>query len=195
MLTTNQRLIKRMFDFILALLALLISIVPLLILIAILSFHLKKNGIYKQTRIGYLGKSFTLYKLRTLKGKHHPNAVEIKQSQTTLTSWLRATKIDELPQIFNILKGDMSWVGPRPDLPGYADLLEGEDRIILTVRPGLTGPATIKYKNEEALLMQQKNALQYNDQVIWPDKVAINKEYVKNWSFKKDIKYIMYSFY
>ena len=81
-------------------------------------------------------------------------------------------------------------MGPRPDVPGYADLLEGDDRIILNVKPGITGPATIKYKNEDALLLKQKNPQQYNDEVIWPDKVKMNKEYVKNWSLQKDIIYL-----
>ena len=88
----------------------------------------------------------------------------------------------------------MSFVGPRPDVPGYADKLKGEDRIILSVRPGITGPASIKYKNEEELLATKEDPKKYNDTVIWPDKVAINKEYVKNWSLKKDIEYILRTF-
>ena len=103
----------------------------------------------------------------------------------------RKYKIDELPQLINVLKGDMSFVGPRPDVPGYADKLEGEDRIILSIKPGITGPATLKYKNEEEILANVDDPVKYNNQVIWPDKVKINKEYIKNWSLKKDIEYIL----
>ena len=110
---------------------------------------------------------------------------------TKIGRFFRKTKIDELPQLINVLKGDMSFVGPRPDVPGYADRLQGEDRIILSVKPGITGPATLKYKNEEEILAKVDNPEKYNDEVIWPDKVRINKEYIKNWSLKRDIIYIL----
>ena len=103
---------------------------------------------------------------------------------------LRLAKIDELPQLFNILKGEMSFVGPRPDVKGFADLLEGDDRIILSIRPGITGPASIKYRNEERILSHYPDAEAHNREVIWPDKVKINREYIKNYQFAKDIKYI-----
>jgi lipopolysaccharide/colanic/teichoic acid biosynthesis glycosyltransferase len=105
--------------------------------------------------------------------------------------FFRKMKIDELPQLFNVLLGTMSFVGPRPDVAGFADLLEGEDRIILDLRPGITGPASLKYKDEEDLLSQQKDPEQYNRDVIWSDKVEINKTYIKEWSLKKDIIYII----
>lgn len=134
--------------------------------------------LFTQTRIGKYGRPFTIYKFRTIpKGASLPN---------TWGRFLRKTKFDELPQIINIIKGEMSWVGPRPDIPGYADQLIGEDRIILTVKPGITGLASLKYRNEEALLKQQPNPLQYNDEIIWPDKVRINKWYVENKSFWLD---------
>ena len=104
---------------------------------------------------------------------------------------IRAYKLDELPQLWNVLIGDMSLVGPRPDIPGYADKLKGNDRMILSVRPGLTGPATLKYFNEEALLSNEMDPLKYNDQVIWKDKIEINKQYIKNWSLKGDVNYIL----
>lgn len=103
----------------------------------------------------------------------------------------RKTKIDELPQLWNVLVGDMSFVGPRPDVPGFADKLKGEDRIILTVRPGITGTATLKYRNEEELLGMQSDAELYNTQVIWPDKVRINKHYINNYSIWLDIKILI----
>jgi lipopolysaccharide/colanic/teichoic acid biosynthesis glycosyltransferase len=99
--------------------------------------------------------------------------------------------LDELPQLLNILLGHMSFVGPRPDVPGYADRLEGEDRVILTVRPGLTGPATLKYRNEEDLLARSDDPAKYNDEVIYPDKVRINRAYVLDYSFAKDMRYLL----
>ena len=110
---------------------------------------------------------------------------------TPFGKFLRAYKLDELPQLYNVLVGDMSLVGPRPDVPGYADSLEGEDRIILSIKPGITGPATIKFKNEEDLLSDQKNPKKYNDDVIWPEKIKINKQYIQEWSLFNDIKCIV----
>lgn len=102
--------------------------------------------------------------------------------------FLRKHKIDEIPQIFNVFMGTMSLVGPRPDVPGYADQLKGEDRLILEVRPGITGPATLKYKDEETLLSEQKDPVKFNNEVVWKDKVKMNKKYVKNWRFSEDLK-------
>ena len=160
----------------------------------IASIELKSNGFFVQKRVGKDGKLFNVLKIKTMK--------KIDGIDTTVTSlddiritksgkFFRNTKIDELPQLWNILVGDMSFVGPRPDVEGYADKLTGADRIILSIRPGITGPATIKYKNEEELLSKQSNPKEYNDNVIWPDKVKINIEYIKNWSLKKDIEYII----
>ena len=106
---------------------------------------------------------------------------------------LRRTSIDELPQLVNILKGDMSFVGPRPDVPGYADKLTGDDRKILLLKPGITGPASLKYRNEEELLAEQEDPQKYNDEILFPDKVRINIEYLDNWSFWYDIKIIVYT--
>ncbi|WP_445718801.1 sugar transferase [Flavobacterium sp.] len=128
--------------------------------------------LFKQVRIGKNGVPFLLYKFRSIPiGSTKPNA---------WGRFLRLTKIDELPQIINLLKGDMVLIGPRPDVPGYADQLKGSDRIVLSVKPGITGLASLKYRNEEQLLSKQLNPLQYNDEVIWPDKVRINKWYLNN---------------
>ena len=108
-------------------------------------------------------------------------------------AFLRSSKLDELPQLLNVLKGEMTLVGPRPDVPGYADLLQGDDRIILTLKPGITGLASLKYRNEEQLLAQQPNPKQYNDEVIWPDKVRINKWYASNRTFLIDLQIIFYT--
>ena len=141
--------------------------------------------LFKQIRIGKNGVPFTIYKLRTIpEGATIPNA---------WGAFLRKSKLDELPQLFNILKGEMTLVGPRPDVPGYADLLQGDDRIILTLKPGITGLASLKYRNEEQLLTQQPNPKQYNDEVIWPDKVRINKWYASNRTFLIDLQIIFYT--
>ena len=109
---------------------------------------------------------------------------------TTTGAFFRKTKIDELPQLWNVLVGEMSFVGPRPDVPGYADRLQGEDRIVLSIRPGITGPAQLAYKNEEEILANQDDAVKYNDEIIWPDKVRINREYIEDYSLVKDFYYI-----
>ena len=106
---------------------------------------------------------------------------------------MRKYKLDELPELWNVLIGDMSFVGPRPDVPGYADKLIGEDRKILQLKPGITGPASLKYRNEEELLARQEDPVKYNDEVIFPDKVRINLNYLNHWNFWLDIKIIVYT--
>lgn len=195
MLTQKQKITKRGFDIVLSLLVLPIILIPLIFFWVLATLSTNQNGWFVQIRIGQHGKPFSFYKLRTLKGSNHKDINAIKAQETSVGRWLRKTKLDEIPQLFNVLKGDMSWVGPRPDIPGYADALQEEDKIILSIKPGITGPATIKYKDEDVLLLQQSNPLTYNDTVIWPDKVRINKEYVKNYSFKKDLGYLWQSFF
>lgn len=190
MLTTQQQLLKRSFDFFGAILALPFVLLLLVLLLPLATINTSHWGWYTQVRIGRDGKRFPLYKIRSLKGSNHQSIEAIKDAESAFGKWLRATKLDELPQVFNVLFGQMSWVGPRPDIPGYADTLTGEDRIVLSVRPGITGPATLKYRNEEELLLQQPNPQEYNDTVIWPDKVRINKAYVQNWSLTKDVGYL-----
>jgi lipopolysaccharide/colanic/teichoic acid biosynthesis glycosyltransferase len=193
MLTKSQQVVKRSFDIVISIIILPILIVPLFILWLFSTLSTGANGLFIQQRIGRFGKKFGLLKLRSLKGRDHPDIRKLKASETSFGTWIRRNKLDELPQFFNVLVGDMSLVGPRPDLPGYADKLQGEDRIILRIRPGITGPATIKYKNEDALLLQQRDPKSYNDDVIWPDKVKINKEYISTWSLTKDLRYLWIS--
>jgi lipopolysaccharide/colanic/teichoic acid biosynthesis glycosyltransferase len=195
MLAGNQRILKRIFDIVVTLVILPIVVFPLFIILVTVTISTGKNGLFVQNRVGYRGELFRLYKIRTLRGSGHKDAIEIHQNETKFGRWLRINKLDELPQVFNVLIGNMSWVGPRPDIPGYADKLEGEDRIILSVKPGITGPATLKYKNEDKILMILDNPLEYNDTVIWPDKVAINKLYVEHWSFRKDVYYLIASLF
>ena len=195
MLTRKQRIIKRIFDLTISLVLFLLLIIPLLLLTGIATMSTKQRGIFTQQRIGRYGNRFSIYKIRSLKGSEHLDILVIKKSETGFGRWIRETNLDELPQLINVILGNMSLVGPRPDVPGYADSLQGEDRIILSVKPGITGPATIKYRNEDKLLMQQVNPKKYNDEVIWPDKVAINKKYIKNWSLQKDIGYLFASLF
>lgn len=186
--------IKRGFDIIVSFLGLTFSWWLIFIAWVIATFETKSNGFFIQKRVGRNGKIFNVIKIKTMK--------KVEGVDTTITSlndvritksgkFFRDTKIDELPQLINVLIGDMSFVGPRPDVPGYADKLEGEDRIVLSIRPGITGPASLKYKNEEEILASQNDPKWYNDKIIWPDKVRINKEYIKNWSLKTDIEYII----
>ncbi|RRO12125.1 sugar transferase [Flavobacteriaceae bacterium 14752] len=190
----NQRLLKRLFDFLLAILGLVCFLPVLLLLLVITSINTNSFGLIAQTRIGKDAKPFKLLKFKTMKDtqeiSHHITTSNDPRI-TTFGRFLRKTKLDELPQLWNVLLGDMSLVGPRPDVPGYADQLQGEDRIILSVRPGITGPASLAFRNEENILTQQKHPKQYNDEVIWPKKVEINKAYVNNYSFKKDMHYIL----
>lgn len=135
-----------------------------------------------------------MYKIRTMKGGLlDDNYITTKNDKriTEFGKFLRLFKLDELPQLFNVLIGNMSFVGPRPDVEGYADKLEGDNRIILSVKPGITGPATLKFKHEELILENQNNPKKYNDEIIWPEKVKINIQYIVNWSLLYDIKYII----
>jgi lipopolysaccharide/colanic/teichoic acid biosynthesis glycosyltransferase len=166
--------------------------IPLLVLIGICSADTKKWGVFSQKRVGQHGRLFSIFKLRSLKeGVHELGHLE--KSATTLGKYLRRTKLDEFPQLYNVLIGDMSFVGPRPDLQGFADELKDEDRIILRVKPGITCEATLKYKNEELVLERQKDPEQYNRTIIWVDKVKINKKYVQNYSFYLDLTLILKS--
>ncbi len=185
-----MRSIKIILDYVLTLSCLFILLVPLLFFFIIYSITTGENGIFVQKRIGKGGKSFDLYKFRTMKGFYTSSVTTDEMEITSWGKFLRKYKLDELPQLINVLKGDMSWVGPRPDVAGYADELTGEDRIILSVKPGITGPAQLKYRNEAEILSQVDNPQQYNDEVLWKDKVQINKEYVKNWSLSKDLSYL-----
>lgn len=175
----------------------LIILLPVLIIVSIL-IRIKMPGgpvIFRQKRVGQYGRLFTMYKFRSMTVAHSGSSVSVKGESriTPLGAVLRKYKLDELPELWNVLIGDMSLVGPRPDVPGYADKLEGDDRRILLLKPGITGPASLKYRNEEEILAEQENPQKYNDEVLFPDKVRINIEYLDNWSFWKDIKIIVYT--
>ncbi|MCK0201007.1 sugar transferase [Ornithobacterium rhinotracheale] len=183
---------KKIFDYVFAIILLIILAIPMLLIWIIASIDTQQNGIFTQKRVGQNAKLFTIYKFRSLKGTY-TNSVTTEKSHkiTHFGRFLIKTKLDETPQLINILNGTMSFVGPRPDVQGYADVLKGEDRIILKVKPGITGPAQLAYKNENEILNQVSDPIKYNDEVLWPDKVKINKKYVKNWNFKNDILYLL----
>ena len=173
----------------------LICLSPVLLVTWIL-IHVKMPdgpAIFKQKRVGRNGKTFTMYKFRSMSAHHGGSSVSVAGESriNPLGTKLRKYKIDELPELWNVLIGDMSFVGPRPDVPGYADNLEGENRNILKLRPGITGPASLKYRDEEELLAKQENPQEYNDKVIYPDKVRINLYYLSHYSFIMDIKMIV----
>ncbi|WP_262708977.1 sugar transferase [Winogradskyella algicola] len=194
MITKKQLRTKRLFDVLLVLFLLPFLMVPIIVLIVIATIDTKKYGVFVQKRVGQHGKPFKIYKIRTLKEGTH-RLGHLDKSATSFGKFLRKTKLDELPQLFNVLRGDMSFVGPRPDIQGFADELVGDDRIILLVKPGVTGEATLKYKDEEKVLERQKDPEHYNRTIIWVDKVKINKNYVKNYSFYLDLKLILKSIF
>ena len=191
----------------------LLFLSPIFAIVAILIKLRMPDGpvIFKQDRVGKNGKIFKIYKFRTMEMDHGGSSVSVRGYShiTSLGRKLRRFKLDELPQLWNILKGDMSLVGPRPDVPGYADALVGEDREMLLLRPGVTGPASLKYRDEEELLakvnkelsegkeildgkgLPVRTVLEYNDRVIFPDKVRLNRYYLHHQSIWLDLKLIV----
>ncbi len=185
--------LKYFFDRTMAFIGLLI-LWPVLLVVAIL-IKVKMPGgpvIFRQKRVGRNGRLFTMYKFRSMTVGHGGSSVSVAGESriTPLGAKLRHYKLDELPELWNVLIGDMSFVGPRPDVPGYADQLKGADRDVLKLRPGITGPASLKYRDEEDLLAGKEDPQKYNDEVIFPDKVRINLYYLHHYSFIKDIEMI-----
>ena len=183
---------KWCFDRLVALVGLVVLFLPLLFIAILIKIDSKGPAFFMQKRIGKNGKPFRICKFRTMYDQAEGDSITTADDPrvTRMGHWLRHSKVDCLTELVNVFIGQMSFVGPRPDVPGYADKLEGDDRRILQLRPGITGPASIKYRNEEELLAQQADPKTYNDTVIWPDKVKINLEYLDNWSFFGDIKLI-----
>lgn len=186
--------LKWIFDRVVAFLG-LICLWWVLLIVAIL-IRIKMPGgpvFFRQKRVGRNEKLFTMVKFRSMSVNHGGSSVSVAGESriTPLGAKLRKYKLDELPELWNVLKGDMSFVGPRPDVPGYADALIGDDREILKLRPGITGPASLKYRDEEEILAKKKNPQKYNDEVIFPDKVRINRYYLHHYSFVMDIRLIV----
>lgn len=187
-----MKILKYIFDRLMALIGLLFLWPVLLIVAILIKCRMPGPVLFVQQRVGKDGKLFHCHKFRSMMVGHNGSSVSVAGEAriTPLGAKLRKYKLDELPELWDVFIGNMSFVGPRPDVPGYADKLQGEDRIILTLRPGITGPATLKYRNEEELLATVANPKQYNDEVIYPDKVRINRYYAEHYSFRKDIQMI-----
>ena len=193
--------LKFLFDRVASFLGLII-LLPVFAIVAILVKFKMPGGpiFFSQKRVGRDGRLFTMHKFRTMTMDHDGSSVSVAGESriTPLGAKLRKYKLDELPELWNVLKADMSFVGPRPDVPGYADALVGEDREVLKLRPGITGPASLKYRNEEDLLARvasegidgYTDPVLYNDEVIYPDKVRLNRYYLNHYSFWMDLKMI-----
>ena len=210
-------MLKFVFDKVVSLVGIIVLSPVLLIVALLIKWKMPGPILFCQQRVGRYGRIFTVYKFRTMTVKAEASVASrnseassiASQEQSRITPLgekLRRYKLDELPELWNVLKGDMSFVGPRPDVPGYADQLQGEDREVLLLRPGITGPASLKYRNEDDILEAVDEALQkgrselpmgittvqeYNDNVIYPDKVRLNRYYLHHYSFIKDIKMIV----
>ena len=207
--------IKYIFDRVVAAIGLLF-LWPVLLIVAILVKVKMPGGpaFFVQKRVGKGGKLFNCHKFRSMTVKHNGSTVSVAGDSriTPFGATLRHYKIDELPGLWDVLRGKMSFVGPRPDVPGYADQLQGDDRRVLELRPGITGPATLKYRLEDEMLADvrrlmsegrclpqeqidkmsdQELAVWYNDHVIYPDKVRLNKYYLDHYLFVKDIQMIV----
>lgn len=185
---------KRIFDLTIAILGLIILAVPMALIAISIWITSGSPILFTQERVGKGGQIFYVKKFRTMSVRSVEDSsitVAGDSRVTAIGSYLRRWKLDELPQLWNVLVGEMSLVGPRPDVPGYADKLQGDDRKLLLLRPGITGPATLAYRNEEEILAKVSDPVQYNNEIIYPDKVRINLEYMEKCSLMQDLKYIL----
>jgi len=184
---------KRAFDILTASFGLLLLVPVFILLSIVIKLNSEGTVFFIQERVGKDGVLFNMIKFRSMKMiQQSKSTISVKGDMrvTKVGSFLRRYKLDELPELWNVLVGDMSLVGPRPDVPGYADFLRGEDRNILKLKPGITGPASLKYANEEEILARQENPKEYNDKIIYPDKVRINLDYYYQSNLWIDIKII-----
>ena len=196
-LNNYQRLIKRVFDLFFSFAGLLILFFPIVLMIILASFSTGHFGLFRQERVGQYGKTFHILKIRTMKGNQQDEDFITLAGDERITGFgrfLRKYKLDELPQLWNVFAGEMSLVGPRPDVKGFADELRGRERVLLSIKPGITGPASLYYKDEEELLARQKDPASFNKNVIWPNTVQLNMQYLENWSLWKDISCIIKTF-
>jgi lipopolysaccharide/colanic/teichoic acid biosynthesis glycosyltransferase len=186
--------LKRVFDALAALLGLLVLLLPMLVVGLIVKLSSRGPILYRQNRVGRQGRLFRVSKFRTMfvgSDRFGSVTTAVDDRITPIGRILRRTKLDEFPQLWNVLLGHMSFVGPRPDVPGYADQLQGDDRRVLELRPGITGPATLLFRHEEELLALARNPKAFNDAVIFPEKVRLNLAYLDHWSFWRDLGYIV----
>jgi lipopolysaccharide/colanic/teichoic acid biosynthesis glycosyltransferase len=187
-----MKILKYIFDRVTAFAGLMFLWPVMLIVAVLIKIRMPGPIFFVQQRVGRNGQLFDCHKFRTMTVGHNGSSISVAGEAriTPLGATLRKYKIDELPELWDVMIGNMSFVGPRPDVPGYADRLQGEDRIILSLRPGITGPATLKYRNEEELLATVSNPQKYNDEIIYPDKVRLNRYYAEHYSFADDIRLI-----
>lgn len=190
-----NRFLKRAFDIVASFLGLVIA-VPIIIISALLvRICYGESGFFTQKRVGINGREFKILKIKSMSSKVKFDTTVTTNNDPRITKlgrFFRKTKIDELPQLVNVLKGEMSFVGPRPDVKSLVETLNETDKdVFLSIRPGITGPASLKYKNEEDILAKVDNPREYNDNIIFPDKVRINEEYIRDYKFFRDIKYII----
>jgi lipopolysaccharide/colanic/teichoic acid biosynthesis glycosyltransferase len=193
-LSSRDQIVKRLFDVLFSALGLLACWPVILVCWIIAATETRSNGFFIQDRVGRFGKSIKVIKIKTMYPAAHGMSSITALNRHAITRSgriFRKYKLDELPQLLNVLVGHMSFVGPRPDVRGYADQLRGRDRVILLMRPGITGPASIKYRDEDTLLTAVADPDAYNAGVIWPEKVRLNKEYYFNYSLWSDIRYIL----
>tara|TARA_B100001540_G_scaffold62987_1_gene56660 strand:- start:3966 stop:4550 length:585 start_codon:yes stop_codon:yes gene_type:complete len=184
---------KRIFDLIFSIFGLVLLSPLFILIIFLISITSKESVFFHQNRVGRYGNLFKIIKFRTMKsmvGTHSTISVKGDVRVTRIGAVLRKYKLDELPELLNVLKGEMSFVGPRPDVPGYADKLKGENKVILELRPGITSWASLRYANEEEILAGQKDPIEYNNNIIYPDKTKLNLDYYYNNSLWIDIKII-----
>jgi len=189
-LSPLQAFLKRTLDMVGALVGLALSWWVIAIAYVIAAVDTKASGFFLQERVGRNGKLFKVIKIRTMRGCPgvQTNVTTDRDPRVTrIGRILRKSKIDELPQLLNVLAGQMSFVGPRPDVPGFADRLQGEERLILSVRPGITGPATLAYRDEESLLAAQSDPEAFNRDVVYPDKVRLNLAYIRHYRLWTDL--------
>lgn len=189
-MTLRQRVSKRVLDLLVAVPAALLSIPVILLLVLASTFVHRAPGLFVQRRVGQGGRTFPFVKLRTMRTDGRTRTHVTTAADARLTPFgraLRRSKLDELPQLWHVVIGQMSLVGPRPDVPGYADELRGEDRIVLTVRPGITSPATLVFRNEEQLLARVPDPERFNDEVLYPAKTALNYEYIRHYRVGRDL--------
>ena len=187
---------KRLFDIFFSTLLLIFASPIIFFAWIIASIETRSNGFFCQQRVGKDGKLFFVFKIKTMfDTKVNNNFVTTSNDPriTFLGQYFRKFKIDELPQLFNVLIGNMSFVGPRPDVKGFADELVGENALILKLKPGITGLSSLKYKNEEHILSKVNNPIEYNKNVIYPEKVKLELQYIKNWSIMFDVKLILFT--
>jgi lipopolysaccharide/colanic/teichoic acid biosynthesis glycosyltransferase len=190
-LSARQATVKRAFDVVVAGVGLVVASPVIAVAWLLSTLDTRQNGLFRQARVGRNGEIFEVLKIRTMRGRGGSTVTVAGDARTTwLGAVLRKLKIDELPQLANVVRGEMSLVGPRPDVPGFADQLVGADRIVLTVRPGITGPAAVAYRHEEKLLALADDAEAFNRDVLWPAKVRLNREYVEQWSLRADVRWL-----